>query len=374
MTVDARLSRIVEDLSDSFTGELSIDAVQCAMYGSDGSLYQVPPVGVACPRTREDVVALVRYARENRLTLVPRGSGSSVTGGALGRGIVVDFSRHMRRMEVLDDETVRVQPGVVLDDLNRRLRSLGCYLPPDPANAAVTTIGSMLAVDAAGSHAVSVGSMRDHVRRIELLTSDGDIWNVATESVPHEQPFDEPLTAADRRQVVLSRLATALDRYESEITRIAANGLKRRGGGYFVYGVRRDQTIDLPRLLVGSEGTLGIFTEATLHTLPLPVHRGAMLILFDTLETAARAVTRLVDEDPAACDLLDRRLLSLAREASTEFARLIPVTAEAALILEWSGWSAAEVRNRLDRYQRMIRGFVPSCMVQCEATTPAPSP
>ncbi|MDX1966213.1 MAG: FAD-linked oxidase C-terminal domain-containing protein [Planctomycetaceae bacterium] len=369
--MDARLSRIVEDLSDSFSGELSIDAVQRSLYGSDGSLYQVPSLAVACPKSRNDVIALVNYALENHLPLVPRGSGSSVTGGALGRGIVVDFSRHMRRVEIVDDDTVRVQPGVVLGDLNRQLRPLGRYFPPDPANAAVTTIGSMLAVDAAGSHAVSVGSTRDHVRCLEMITSGGDVWSVGLEACPDRGFVDASAAPPTRREQCLSRLGAALQRHAEEISRVGSNGLKRRGGGYYVYGALRDQHIDLRRLMIGSEGTLGLFTEATLHTLPLPEHRGAMLILFDTLETAARAVTRLVDEDPAACDLLDRRLLSLAREASTEFARLIPVTAEAALILEWSGWSAQEVLNRLDRYQRLIRGFVPSCMVQCEATTPA---
>lgn len=369
--VDARQSRIVEDLSDSFSGELSVDAVQRSLYASDGSLYQIDPLAVACPKSRDDVVTLVQYAAEHRLPIIPRGSGSSVTGGALGRGIVVDFSRHLTGIEVLDDETVRVQPGVVLDDLNRHLRPLGRYFPPDPANAATTTIGGMLAVDAAGSHAVSVGSTRDHVRRVEMVLADGEVWECGQEQLSRQGQVDPPPGTSERHQERVSRLRSLLRYYGTAIQETAASGLRRRGGGYYVYNVLHDHTLDLQRLLIGSEGTLGCFTSATLHTLPLPAYRGAMLILFDTLETAARAVTRLVDEDPAACDLLDRRLLSLARESSVEYARLIPMTAEAALILEWSGWSQQEVLTRLDRYQRLIRDFVPSCAVQCEATTPA---
>ncbi len=369
-SVDVRQSRLIEDLSDSFSGELSIDAVQRSLYASDGSLYQIDPLAVACPRTREDVQNLIRYAAEHHIPIIPRGSGTSVAGGALGRGIIVDFSRHMTAIEILDAETVRVQPGVVLDSLNHQLRSIGRYFPPDPANTATTTIGSMLAVDAAGSHAVSVGSTRDHVRRLEMVLADGSLWEAGIETLPqHGQigDVDNIVHHQDR----LARLRSLLKYYGPQISAATVNSLRRRGGGYYVYGVLQDLSIDLPRLLIGSEGTLACFTGATLHTLPLPEYRGAMLILFDTLETAARAVTRLVDEEPAACDLLDRRLLSLARESSTEYSRLIPVTAEAALILEWSGWSQQEVLLRLDRYQRLIRGFVPSCTVQCEATTPA---
>lgn len=369
--MDVRQSRIVEDLSDSFTGELTTDPVQRSMYATDASLYQITPIAVACPKSVDDIVTLVRYASEQNWPIIPRGGGSSVTGGAVGAGIVLDCSRHLRDVEILDEETVRVQPGVVLQDLNRRLRPLGRYFPPDPANAEVTTIGSMLAVDAAGSHAISVGSTRDHVRQLEFVTAAGDVWEFGREQLPIQGTIDDPHSSAGRQRELLGRLRSILRFHGPKIAEAAATGLRRRGGGYHVYGVLQNQQLDLPRLMVGSEGTLACFTRATLHTLPLPEFRGAMLILFDTLESAARAVTRLVDEDPAACDLLDRRLLSLARESSVEYARLIPQSAEAALILEWSGWSQQEVLTRLDCYQRLMRSLVPSCTVQCETTTPA---
>ena len=369
--MDTRQSRLVEDLQDAFGGELSVDPVQCALYASDGSLYQIIPDAVACPRTSEDVVHLVRYAAEHHWPIIPRGSGSGVAGGALGRGIVVDFSRHMHGIEVLDDEYVRVQAGVVLDELNLKLRPLGRYFPPDPSNSAVTTIGGMLAVDAAGSHAISVGSTRDHVQRLEWVSASGDLWETGTVELPSSFAELDLETSAGRRDALLSELAVILRRHAPEIQAAMSTGLRRRGGGYYVYGAQRDQQLDVPRFLIGSEGTLGCFTAATLHTLPLPRYRGAMLIVFESLEAATRGVTRFVDEDPAACDLLDRRLLNLARETSSEYARLIPATAEAALILEWSGWSQQEVLTRLDHYQRLIRSFVPSCMVQCEATNPA---
>ena len=156
--------RIVEDLSGVFAGELAVDALSVAMFASDASWYQIEPLGVAFPKDRDDVVALAKYAAEKKIPLIPRGAGSSVTGGALGRGLIVDCSRHLTKIEQIGPDTVRVQAGVVLDDLNRVLRERGQYFPPDPSNPAITTIGSMLATDAAGSRSMRVGSTRDHVR------------------------------------------------------------------------------------------------------------------------------------------------------------------------------------------------------------------
>jgi len=369
--VDIRLTRIVEDLSDSFQGELSVDPTVRALYATDGSLYQVEPLAVAWPKSAADVVTLVQYAAEQRLPVIPRGSGSSVTGGSLGPGIVVDCSRYLQSIERLDEATVRCGAGVVLEQLNRFLRPYGRYFPPDPSSFSTTTVGGMLAVDAAGSHAISVGSTRDHVQEIELVTSGGELWRTQRSVSPIATATGDQQSMTRSQADLIQQLRHLLQRYAAEISAASTNRLHRRGGGYFVYGIADDETLDLPRLLVGSEGTLGCFTSATLHTLPLPEFRGAMLILFETLEAAARAVTRLVAEEPAACDLLDRRLLSLGREASAEFAQLIPQSAEAALILEWSGWSSSEVLLRLDRYQRLIREFGHGCAVQCETTSPA---
>lgn len=369
--MDVRLTRIVEDLADSFQGELSIDPVVRALYATDGSLYQIQPWAVAWPKSAADISVLIQYASEHRLPVIPRGSGSSVTGGSLGQGIVIDCARHLNQIEEVDESTVRCGAGVVLDELNRFLRPKGRYFPPDPSRSISTTIGGMLAVDAAGSHAISVGSMRDHVREIEFITAAGDHWLAERSANPLRSVAQVERTSSPTQLELTKQLRYLLEHYETKIRAASSNGLMRRGGGYFVYGVNQESTLDLPRLLVGSEGTLACFTSATLQTLPLPEYRGAMLILFETLEAAARAVTRLVAEEPAACDLIDRRLLSLGREASTDFARLIPQSAEAALILEWSGWSSSEVLLRLDRYQRLIREFGHGCSVQCETTSPA---
>ena len=374
--------RIIEDLSGVFAGELAVDSLSLAMFASDASWYQIEPLGVAFPQDREDVIALSKYAAEQKIPLIPRGAGASVTGGALGRGLIVDCSRHLTKIEQIGSDTVRVQAGVVLDDLNRVLREQGRYFPPDPSNPAITTIGSMLATDAAGSRSMRVGSTRDHVRSIEVVFPGGQCVELGNEpleaAVPSKETgkpaveslLNDPLgavtdgvtalaasllggsdaglkpTEAEVRQGLVSRLARILSENENLI-RDKQPPIPRNCSGYYLRGVLSRTHLHASRLLVGSEGTLGLFTAATLHTAPLPTGRGVALLLFASLEAAVDAVHALSDQLPSACDLLDRRLLTLAREADMFFAHIIPPAAEAALIIEQTGFSETQARDRI---------------------------
>ena len=151
--------RLVEDLTDAIEGELRVDRAAASVYSSDASLYEIEPLAIAFPRNAHDVQVLAAYSADNGIPLIPRGAGSGLAGGALGAGIVLDFSRHMNRILSIDGDRVRVQPGVVREQLNRELQKHGRYFAPDPSNSRVTTIGGMLGVDAAGSHA-----LRTHCR------------------------------------------------------------------------------------------------------------------------------------------------------------------------------------------------------------------
>ncbi len=361
--MDELRRRIVEDLSGILTGEIRCDALANSMYASDGSLFQVTPLGVVFPRDQEDVIALARYAAERNIPLVPRGAGTNVNGASLGSGLIVDFSRHMNRILSIDQTTVRVQPGVVRDQLNQALAPHGRYFAPDPSNSAITTVGGMLAVDAAGSHSIRVGSVRDHVRLLHVVLIGGDHFDVGLEPLhphsrtPHEhQPShsdrDDVIRFESRKQEIVGELGRLL-REKQSVIESHQPLLIRNSSGYFLRGVLSNDVLNVPRLLVGSEGTLGIFTEAVLHTIPIPPYRGVVLLLFGELEQAVRAVQTIVPLQPSACDLFDRRLLTLAREADPRFEAIISPGAEAGLLVEQVGYSAAQVNERI---QKIIRG------------------
>ena len=347
-----------------FRGELFVDPWRRSLYACDGSLYQIDPLAVACPQDADDVATLVQYASEHRLPLIPRGSGTTVSGGSLGAGIVVDCSRHLTRVAEITEDTVRAEAGTTLSQLNRQLGAIGRYIAPDPANASTTTVGGMLGVDAAGSRAASIGSMYDAVVSLELVTADGTHWEAAAGLPP---TFPKGASGGSHVVQMLAALQDVLDQQAASIAASVRPGLVRAGGGYRLHGVRRPSGLDLPRLLVGSEGTLGLFTAATLRTLPLPRERGALVAVFDSLESAVRAVPALMAEQPTACDLLDRRLLNLARDVSAELSALLPASSAAALIVEWTALSHRELLHGLERYRRRLQELGSGCEIRRES-------
>ena len=375
--MEERRRRLVEDLNDTIEGELRVDRVAVAAYSTDASLYEIEPLAVVFPRRTRDVEILAAYSADNNIPLIARGAGSGLAGGAIGSGIVLDFSRHMNQIVSISTDRVRVQPGVVREKLNEQLREHGRYFAPDPSNSRITTVGGMLGVDGAGSHAVRVGSARDHVESIECVLSGGQCLELGREllagrDTPSETASpkrDNPvilsdsqksetlrlsmMTATTRRALLLQQIEQLL-RENDQLFRELQPPLLRNCCGYRLRGILQNDRLDVARMLVGSEGTLALFTEATLFTTPLPKNRSAAILMFGSLEGAIQAMQLILPLEPSACDLLDRRLLSLGRGADQRFRDIILPDAEAGLIIEFSGFSEREVLQRLDDMQRLL--------------------
>ncbi len=347
--MDPERERIHDDLRGLIRGEVRADDVFLQLYASDASLYEIKPLVVVRPVSLADVVATVKYAAENRTPVFPRGAGSGLAGESLGRGIVLDFSRHMRGIVDIEPRRVRVQPGVVHARLNRQLRATGRQFGPDPAMSSVTTMGSVVAIDAGGSHWPRHGSARRHVAGLQLVLADGTVLDAGRE------PRTAENMAPDTRKGAL--LTALVELIEREAPTIAAHWPQAPVNrfGYQIADVLTDDWLDLGRLLCGSEGTLAIVTEATLDTSPLPKHRSVGLLFFDRLESAARAVMEIMPWGPSACDLMDRRHLSLAREGMRLYDRLIPAETEAALLIEYDGDRQSETRSRLAQLVERVR-------------------
>ena len=342
--LDQQRERIQDDIRGLIAGEVRCDDVFLQLFASDASIYEVKPLGVIRPRSAADVSACVHYAAEKRIPIHARGAGTGVAGESLGPGLILDFSAHLRRVIRLDPERVRVQPGVVYERLNETLRPSGRVLGPDPASGQVTTVGSMIAIDATGSRWLKYGSMRRHVQSLQIVLADGEVLEVGRE------PLADGASASTipRKRDLVNRLAALLTE-NAELIRRHQPNTPQNHCGYDLIDILADGHIDLARLLVGSEGTLALITEATLRTEPLPRYRGVAVILFDSVEKAARAVPDVVASSPTACDLMDRRHLSLARAAESRFDQLIPLETEAALLVEHDGEDPLEVRSRLHR-------------------------
>ncbi len=350
--MDPDRERIQADLRGLVKGDVRCDDVFLQLYSTDASIYEIRPQAVVRPRTLADVVACLEYAAENQLPIHPRGAGTGLAGESLGGGIVLDFSRYMRRVLEHGDHHVRVQPGIVHAQLNDFLRPTGRHFGPDPAMSNVTTMGSVVAIDAGGSHWLKYGSARQHVIGLQIVLADGDVLEIGRE--PLAQP---PTETESVRGHLVSALADVLRRNADTIEAHQPKSVVNRCGYHL--DVLSDRHLDLAGLLTGSEGTLAVITEITVATQPLPRHRGVALLLFDRLEAAARAVLEILPLGCSACDLMDRRHLSLARESTVQFDLLIPSQTEAALLIEQEGDTLVEVSDKLaqviDRVRRKKR-------------------
>ena len=258
----------------------------------------------------------------------------------------------MRRVLETGEDRIRIQPGIVHAQLNEFLRPSGRHFGPDPAMSNVTTMGSVIAVDAGGSHWLKYGSARKHVISLQVVLADGDVLEVGRE------PLEvSPAELETPRGQLVHVLSDILRRNAELIESHQPKSVVNRSGYHL--DVLAGHRLDLAGLLTGSEGTLAVITEATVATQPLPKHRGVALLMFDRLESAARAVLDILPLECSACDLMDRRHLSLARESTVQYDLLIPGETEAALLVEQEGDTLVEVSDKLaqviDRVRRKKR-------------------
>ncbi len=331
-------SRVAEDLRGIVSGDVRCDDLFLQLYASDASVFQIRPLGVVRPRNTADVVACVQYAADVGIPLHPRGAGTGAAGESIGPGLVIDFSPYMRRVVRVDADRVRVQPGIVHERLNRQLHRQRRLFGPEPHRGTVSTIGGMIGRNDAGTSWAKYGATRDHVLSLEVVLADGTVHEFSREPI---QPAENSHLHPRKRQIVAG-LTQILSDHRQLICQRRPNTPVYRGG-YDLDGLLGQDAVDLARLLVGSEGTLGIVTEATLATQPLPLCRRVAILLFDGLERAVRAGLDVVALGATACQLVDRRWLTLARESQPEYESLVPPQAEALLLVEYQGDDESQV-------------------------------
>jgi FAD/FMN-containing dehydrogenase/Fe-S oxidoreductase len=302
--------------SGDFSGDIHSDIRARLVNATDNSVYQILPQAIVCPRTRRDVVVLAKLAAESRfrgVTLTARGGGTGTNGQALTEGIVVDLSRHMSRVIEINttERWVRVEPGVVLDQLNATLAPLGLFFAPTVSPSNRATLGGMVSTDACGKGSRVYGKTSEHVLDLALVLADGTEWlsrpvDAATLRQLKKRPdrigaiyrtVDEILTS---KQALIERQFPKLPRFLT---------------GYDLAHVRATRgTFDLNRLLTGSEGTLAFITEARLALVPIPAHKRLMAISYRCFDDALASAEVLVGADPGAIETVDGKILELARK------------------------------------------------------------
>jgi FAD/FMN-containing dehydrogenase/Fe-S oxidoreductase len=299
-------------LKDVVGGEVRFDRLTRRIYSTDASIYSIEPLGVVCPRSADDVIATVEVARRFKVPVLPRGGGTSLAGQTVGKAVVLDFSRYMHSLVGIDVEaaTARVQPGLVQDDLNAAAARHGLMFAPDTSTANRATLGGMIGNNSCGSRSARYGMTVDHVESLSVVLSDG---TCATLGAVSEAQRSQK-AAGDSLEARLYREVPALATRRADAIRTGFPPYWRRSGGYRLERLLPERgPLDLAKVVVGSEGTLAITTEATVRLVPLPGAVAAVAGHFESVSAALRAVDDALDANAAAIELVDRTILNLAR-------------------------------------------------------------
>jgi len=343
-------ARLQDDLRGLIEGEVRCDETTLHLYATDASLFAVRPAGVIWPKSTKDVVACVHYAAEKKLSIHPRGAGTGRAGGALGPGLVLDFTRYMRRLIRAHDDFIVVQPGAIRSRINAMLRRTGGrMIGPDCGFSQATSLGSWFACDGAGPSWLKYGSPRNSMSALELVLADGGILSIQAEHVPEKQfhsELEKHIFRGVQNRLTPSLREICLEQSDSSPDR----------SGYRIEGVmhtsplgeRLSDGMNLARLFAGSEGTLALVTEMQIKTVPYPVHSGGAIFLFSSLEKAARAVSALLVHMPNCCELLDRRRINMLRDWDKRFGSFLPPETEAILFVEIDASQSHDIADRLN--------------------------
>ncbi len=321
-------------------------------YAVDASIYRIAPHVVVLPENEADIQAVVRYAQRTGMPITPRAAGTNLTGSAIGQGIVLDVSRLSRILEINpEDRWARVQPGVVFAELNRRLARHGLHFGPDPSSGDMCKLGGMLANNSSGPHTLRYGSVKDNVHALRACLASGDWVDLRAYGLGDSRATDV-LEQVPSLRAVLDIVQTHADLIQSKRPLVTKNS-----SGYNLFGLvdgLNAGTLDLPKLFIGSEGTLGIFSEATLRLEPKPKAVTTALIHFRDLEGVGDAVPALLALTPSALEVMDAHTLNLiGRDAHG-----VPADAAATLLAEFDDPEGeAAARETVARLSALCRKF-----------------
>jgi FAD/FMN-containing dehydrogenase/Fe-S oxidoreductase len=353
----------LQALSQHFEGDLYLDKVSRILYATDASAYREMPLAVARPKTINDLKQLIGFANQYKITLIPRTAGTSLAGQVVGNGIVVDVSKYFTEILEINQEEhwVRVQPSVVLDELNQVLESYGLFFGPETSTSNRCMMGGMVSNNSCGSHSILYGSTRDHTLEVKALLSDGS--EVIFNDLSFEE-FSKKCTFENLEGQVYRNIRDILqDPFNQQEIRAQFPDpeLKRRNNGYAIDLLLETQVFsktDIPfnfcKLIAGSEGTLALITEIKLNLVPLPPKvKGVVCVHLKSIEESILANLVALKYHPGAVELMDHVILNLTKENITQQRNRFFVEGDpgAILIVEFARETKDEI---LGIYEKLV--------------------
>ena len=344
------------DLRSLLKGDVEFDAITRHLYATDGGIYQIEPVGVVSPRDAEDVAKLVAYATENGVPLVARGSGSGLAGAAVGAGLQVDFTRYMNRILEMapDGSWARIQPGLVMGVLNQEAKRYGTFFAPNPSSENYASLGGMMANNASGSRSVAYGGTKDHVLSTDVVLSGGEIFKAGRVG-RRGQELAAFLNGSSVAARAYSRIIPLLEEKQAAISASMPRVMKN-ASGYRVETILDGDNVNLHKIFISSEGTLGLITEATLNLVPLPGRRAIAMAYFPTVFAAGEAVFPILGLKPTSLEIMDSSFLNFVRKSKPAIDAMLPANVNTALLVEFEADDDAELAERLAALETLLAG------------------
>jgi FAD/FMN-containing dehydrogenase/Fe-S oxidoreductase len=347
------VSDLERDLRGAVEGDVRFDRYSRLLYSTDASMYQMEPIGVVVPRHAEDVRVTIEIANRHAAALLPRGGGTSLTGQTVNRAIVMDFSRHMAGVLEVNQEDLwaRVQPGLVQDELNHHVRSMGLLFGPDTSTSSRATIGGMLGNNSGGSHSIAYGLTISHAIELTTILADG------TRAV-----FGEITPDAFEAKTRLPGLEGQIYREVARIRKEYADEIElrypkhwRRVCGYNLDELIKDEPLNMARIIVGSEGTFLTVIEAKVRLVRRPARTAVDVIHYHDMQEALESSQAILETGPYAVELTDKMILDLARNNIEQSKRMGFVQGDPAaiLIVEYAGESDTEVKSKVEQLEAL---------------------
>ncbi len=341
-------------LDGRIAGDVLTDRFSLTAYATAACIYRIMPLAVVVPKDAADVVTAVQAANELGVPVIARGAGSGLCGQALGRGIILDFTKYMNRVLEIDPQKplIRLQPGIVTGKANEALAAHGLMLGHDPSSEPFCTIGGNLGNNASGARGIRYGSVREYVTYLDVVLADGS--RARLEPVPADGEAYERLAS---RGDLLGRIAGGTRRLVAEHADLIGRYkpyTTKNSAGYNLFNVLEGGTFDLTRLVVGSEGTLAVIVEAGLRVVHKPRERASLMLWFTDLEKAGEAVGHILELGPSGCEIMERCFLDIVRADGSVPPKYLPEKADTVLLVEQLSDSRSENEAFIARVRKRV--------------------
>lgn len=346
------MSLFEKDLRQTLSSEIRFDAISRRVYSVDASIYEVEPIGIVLPKNKSDLITAVKIAKKHDVPVIARGAATGITGGCLGKALIIDTSKYLNTIVEInyEKEYAICEPGVVQDRLNEALSARGYRLGPDTSTGNRATIGGMVGNNAAGARSLHYGKMVDHVISVELLLANGELITCDEKGPLAIELKCEEQSAEGHIYRAVERIRNT---YRSEILERFPK-IPRRVSGYNLDQLIKSPSLNLAKVIVGSEGTLGITTLVKVRICKKPAFTGLCLLHFNNMIDGMRRIPELLQYQPLSLEMIDNQIMAMGRQSPAFRGNLewLTGTPEAIFVAEFEEKSEEDLKKRIAHFEK----------------------